>query len=124
MFARLGRFAYRRRRLVVAVWALVFVAGIVFGTQVFTRTKSNLNGGAASESVQADRRLNDARIDVGQGGAKGSDFAAVVDGRPVDDPALQASITGVATQVRAVPGVLSVIEVYGTPQARPLCCRC
>ena len=121
MFARLGRFAYRRRRLIVSIWALVFVTGAVLGTQVFSRTKSNLDGGATSEAVQADQHLSAARIHVGpaDGGGDGPDFAAVVDGRSIDDPGLRTSITAVSERLRAVPGVKSVLEVYGTPQARP-----
>ena len=118
MFARLGRFAYRRRRLILAVWTLVFFAGLAFGTQVFSRTKSNLNGGANSEAVQGDRLLATQRVRPAGEAAKGPEFAAVVDGRAVDDPALRASITDVAQRVRAVAGVESVLEVYSVPLAR------
>lgn len=119
MFARLGRFAFRRRRVIVAVWALVFVAGIMLGTQVFGRTKSDLDGGAASEAVQADRRINEARILRSPDDAPGPDFAAVIDGKQVDDASLQKSVIEVAARIRAVPGVRSVLDVYSLPEARP-----
>ncbi|MEO6715445.1 MAG: MMPL family transporter [Mycobacteriales bacterium] len=119
MFARLGRFAYQRRRVIVIVWALVFAAGGVLGTQVFNRTKSDLGGGEGSEAVQADRRLRDSEVRTSDGGGAGPEFAAAVDGRSVDDPALRASIVDVAQRLRALPGVLSVIDVVAVPQARP-----
>jgi RND superfamily putative drug exporter len=115
MFAQLGRFAYRRRRRIIAVWAALFVLGLALGSGVFGRTKSDLNGGASSESVVADRRLEAARITSGEGDDTGADFGAVVDGRAVDDPALRASVTAVAEQVRRLDGVHSVIEPYTAP---------
>ena len=33
MFAALGRFVYRHRRIIVLVWAVAFVAGLVATTQ-------------------------------------------------------------------------------------------
>jgi len=60
MFSRFGRLAYRRRRLVVVAWLLVAIVAGVFGTGVFGRTSSDLDGGADSESVVAADRLIDA----------------------------------------------------------------
>jgi hypothetical protein len=51
IFTSVARFCLRHRRWVLAAWVLLFVAGIVIGSQVFSRLKDS-NGGSGSESVQ------------------------------------------------------------------------
>jgi RND superfamily putative drug exporter len=117
VFARLGRFAYRRRRRIIAVWAVLFVLGITVGSQAFSRTTSDLDGGTSSESVQAWERLDRERVPRGvEDNARGDDFGAVIDGRRVDDPVLTSSVTSVADQIRRIDGVHSVLEPYSAPE--------
>ncbi len=113
MFAWLGRFAYRRRRPILVVWVLFFVVGIALGSQVFGRTKSDLNGGGElSESVQADERLFTELVERSPQSQQGPQYAAVISGKPVDDEALIASVTNVARQLRGVAGVKQVLHPY------------
>jgi hypothetical protein len=51
IFTSVARCCLRHRRWVLAAWVLLFVAGIVIGSQVFSRLKDS-NGGSGSESVQ------------------------------------------------------------------------
>ncbi len=54
MLHRLARFSFRHRRLVAAVWALVFLVGIVVGGGVLSRLSSDVGNVAGSESALAD----------------------------------------------------------------------
>ena len=114
MFSRFGRLAYRRRRLVVVAWLLVAIVAGVFGTGVFGRTSSDLDGGADSESVVAADRLIDAET-TRSDERTGMQLAAIVDGRSADDPALQQSIAGAAERIGNVDGVLRVVHAAAAP---------
>ena len=50
MFASLGRFATRRRRLLLFGWLVLFVVGLVVGGGVFMKLKTP-NGSTTAESV-------------------------------------------------------------------------
>ncbi len=59
MFHSLGRVMYRRRRLVLVVWLVLFAVGIAVGSAVFSNLKDS-NGGSSSPSVQGFKILDDA----------------------------------------------------------------
>ena len=72
MLAALGRFVFRRRRLVLLAWAILFVVGIVVGGTVFDHLKDS-NGAGSSESVQGAQILDDASstsVDRGRRGGR------------------------------------------------------
>jgi RND superfamily putative drug exporter len=101
VFASLGRFAYRRRLPVALVWALVLIAGLGVGSEVFGRlgTGSGLRDDA--ESVVVSDQL--AQVGGGGGGITG-----LVDGRSVDDPAFRAELDDAVRDLEAIPGVRRV----------------
>ena len=103
MLARLARFSLRRRRLVAAAWAVLFVAGIAFGSAVFERLDPDVGDAAGTESARAAARLD--ALDPG-----GESIAAVADGIDPGDPAVAASLRATAERLRAIPGVAEVAD--------------
>jgi putative drug exporter of the RND superfamily len=103
VFAWLGRFAFRRRRLVAFAWLLVLVGGLVIGSRVFSRldTGSGLRGDAES-SIASER--------IDQLTRTGPQLSVLVDGRAVRDPGLAASVKAAITQLRSMPEVSQVID--------------
>jgi RND superfamily putative drug exporter len=104
VFHSLGRVMYRRRRLVLVVWLVLFAVGIVVGSAVFNNLKDS-NGGSSSPSVQGFKILDDAS-------STGPSMVAVVDGKPVDDPATRAAVERASRSVSELPGVVSVANAY------------
>ncbi|HZB49935.1 MAG TPA: hypothetical protein VE547_12660 [Mycobacteriales bacterium] len=78
MFARIGRFCARRRRLVLLGWLLLTVAGAVASGPVFARLDSGQASGRF-ESIQAYDLL-------AEHAAYGGRVLGLVDGVPVADP--------------------------------------
>ncbi|MDQ4098334.1 MAG: MMPL family transporter, partial [Actinomycetota bacterium] len=113
MLTRLARLAIRRRRLVIGGWVALLVVGFVVGGSVFGRLETTgLQVPDGSESVRASRLL------VTNEKARGPEIVAVYDGVRVDDPAFVAEVQRVAAQLRATPGVASVLDHVstGSPQ--------
>jgi putative drug exporter of the RND superfamily len=108
MFEAVGRFVYRRRRLVLLAWAVLFTVGIVVGGRVFSNLKDS-NGGSSSSSVQGAKILDKAS-------GTGPSMMVVVSGQPVDDPATRAAVERATTAVAAVPGVVG----SSMPTPRPI----
>ncbi len=107
MFYALGLFAYRRRYLVIAVWALVLLASLPF----LPRLESVLQGGGftngASESdralalMQSDLHYYPSAVDI-----------IFSDPRlRVTDPAFRADMTAALTRLRGLPS-LARIDTY------------
>ncbi len=106
MFHTLGGWVHRRRRLVLLAWAVLFAVGIVVGSAVFSNLKDS-NGGSSSPSVQGFKILDDASN-------KGPSMVAVIDGKPVDDPATRAAVERASRSVSELPGVISVANAYNS----------
>src|SRR5262245_52541151 len=53
MYVSVARFCVRHRRWILLAWVILFVAGMVIGSQVFSRLKDT-HGGSGSESVQGE----------------------------------------------------------------------
>jgi len=104
-FAAVGRFSYRNRRWVFAVWVVVLAAGLIFGTKVFS-TAAPTAKAAGSESATGSALL--AAADPTSGG-----ITAVVQGKPVADPAVKAAVTAAAVELSRIPGVGQVTDAYG-----------
>ncbi len=111
MFAWLGRFAYRRRWWVLAAWAVVLVAGIALGGQLFDRLRTVDGMRADAESVRADRQVKELISD-------GPIVFAVVGGRDVYDPGLVGSVSALSAEIRKIPGVVDVDDLYTSPGGR------
>ena len=109
MFARIGRFCARRRRLVVAGWLLVAIAGGTASGPVFARLESGQASGRF-ESIQAyDLLGNEAQY--------GGRVLGLVDGVRVSDPAVREVVLGAAREVGTLPRVGRVREPYTQPRA-------
>jgi RND superfamily putative drug exporter len=104
VFARLGRFCFVHRRLVVLVWLVVLVLGGVIGGQVFGRLTPS-NGSAGAESVQGLARLDATDRFGGQ-------VLAVVDHVNARDPSVRAAVLAAAADVRRIGGVGRVLDPY------------
>ena len=59
MFAALGRFAYRRRKLIVVLWSLAFAAGLVASLSVAAQLKGGGFTNPSSPSQQGQRRMQE-----------------------------------------------------------------
>ncbi|MDY0815743.1 MMPL family transporter [Kitasatospora purpeofusca] len=103
--AALGRFCYRQRRWVLGFWAVVLVIGVLIGGRVFEGTVA----GASSASAEADRG---SAVVAAADPSRGT-VTAVVDGRPVDDPAVRDAVTRATAEIAALPGVSSAVDGYG-----------
>jgi predicted RND superfamily exporter protein len=108
MLRRLARFSLRHRRLVAAAWAVLFVAGIAFGSGVFGRLDPDVGDIGGTESAQARARLH--ALDPG-----GETIAAVADGVDLGDPEVAAGIREAAERLRAIPGVAEVHDPVTEP---------
>ncbi|HET9556909.1 MAG TPA: MMPL family transporter, partial [Actinomycetota bacterium] len=96
MLVRIARFSLRRRRLVAAAWAVLFVAGIAIGGGVFERLDPDVGDVEGTESARAEARLD--ALDPG-----GETIAAVADGVDPADPAVAAAIRATVQRLRAIP---------------------
>ena len=100
MLAALGRTVCRRRFAVIAVWVVVALAGAVFGGSVYDRTQSIDTVPTAAQD----------RLDALS--PEGERLVAVISGRDVGATALINSVTRIAFEIRALPGVAEVEDSY------------
>ncbi|MET9178808.1 MMPL family transporter [Kitasatospora aureofaciens] len=103
--AAIGRFCFRHRRWVLGFWSVVLVAGVLIGGRVFEGSVA----GASSATAEADRG---SAVVAAADPVKGT-VTAVVDGRPVDDPAVRAAVQKATAGIAALPGVSGVQDAYG-----------
>jgi putative drug exporter of the RND superfamily len=107
MFATLGRFAYRRRRLVLVAWIALFVVGMTVGSGVMTRFSTAMDGAEGTESGRVAELVHQLQ-------PHGSRVVAVVDDANVEDPQVRAQVEAAAADARQVPGVAVVLDRYST----------
>ncbi|MFH8382650.1 MMPL family transporter [Kitasatospora sp. NPDC018058] len=107
--AAIGRFCFRHRRWVLGFWAVVLVVGVLIGGRVFEGSVA----GASSATAEADRG---GAVVAAADPVKGA-VTAVVDGRPVDDPAVRAAVEKATAEIAALPGVSSAQDAYGSGSA-------
>ena len=108
MFTALGRVMYRRRVLVLVLWAAVIVGGGVIGGQMFDRASSVESLSPVAESVRTEHLL-DERV------GDGPEVVAIARGRHPRDPELIQSLVGVADELHAIDGVVEVRDGYTAP---------
>src|SRR4029453_2532005 len=105
MLARIARFSIRRRRLVAAAWAVLFVPGSAIGGRGFRRPAPDIadaarravGGGGGRESAGAGPPLD--ALDPG-----GETIAAVADGADPRNPVVAAHIRATVQRLRAIAG--------------------
>ncbi len=107
MFQKLGRFTYRRRRWIAAIWLVIFVGGIAMGGTAMKRLSSDMHGGNDAESQQVAERLRDLDPNGGR-------VVAIVDGASVDSPHVKSEVQAAAAELRARPDVKVVYDYYST----------
>jgi putative drug exporter of the RND superfamily len=107
----LGRWTYRRRWPVLAVWLALLLAGAAAAGAVFDRLSTTDSLRPDAESQQADRRVDQLL-------PEGPTVVAVVAGRDVYDPGLVTSVSTVAAEIRRMNGVVEVDDLYTAPGGR------
>jgi putative drug exporter of the RND superfamily len=118
MIKRLGHTAAMHRRTVLFAWLVVLVAGVALGPALFGALETDMGGSEGTESERAYQQLGQLRRHGPPQPGDGPELYAVVDGVPVDDPAVRASVTATTSDVRAMPGVEAVLDAYDTPDPR------
>jgi len=108
MFAKLGTLVDRHRWPVIGLWVAITVAGAVFGGALFDRLATTSTNRSDSESAVAQRRIDELA-------PKGSLVIAVIEGRDVYDGGLNASVSKAAQEIRQLPGVKEVNDLYDGP---------
>jgi len=108
MFAKLGTLMDRHRWPVIGVWLAVTVAGAVFGGGLFDRLATTSTNRADSESAIAQQRIDELA-------PEGSMVIAVIEGKDVYDPGLNASVTKASQEIKAMAGVKEVNDLYNGP---------
>ncbi|BCJ65438.1 MMPL family transporter [Polymorphospora rubra] len=107
MFAALGRLMWRWRWPVLGGWLVLVLAGAVLGGQVFDRLGATDNLRADAESQRTERRVKELL-------PEGSTVVAVVRDREIYDPPLVESVTRITNEIRDLPGVIEVDDVYNS----------
>jgi len=107
MFATVAHFCVRHRRWVLAAWVLLFVAGIVIGSQVFHRLKDS-NGSPGSESVQGDNMMTKAS-------GTGPSAVVIVRGPPVAAASTRASVQALTARLQRLPHMTGAVNAYTSP---------
>ncbi|MDY7105301.1 MAG: MMPL family transporter [Actinomycetota bacterium] len=109
MFRRIGEVVVRRRGVVALVWLAVVVVGGVVGGSLMSRLETQFVGADRYESTQVLTRLDELAV-------TGGEIAVVTDGVAVDDPALTADATAVLDDIRAIDGVVAVVDPWSVPE--------
>lgn len=105
MLNRLAPILVRRRRWVIGIWILFLVLAAVVGSGTTDRLITTSEGDPGSESARADAILE-------QAGLTNPDVVALIDGAPVDDPAVAAEVMARSEILLGTPGVTSVATTY------------
>ena len=106
MYASVARFCVRYRRWVLAAWVLLFVAGVVIGSQVFSRLKDTNSG--SSESARG-AAIMDKAATMGQGAV------VMVKGPPVGAASTRAAVLALTARLERVPLVIGAVNAYTSP---------
>ena len=104
-FGRIGLLASRHSRLVIAIWAIVFIASI----PILLRVEEPLKvGGFSSDQTEASRARQIIERELS---GSGSQLVVVVTSRgpAIDSPALQDQVAAAIAQFRGHPRVLDII---------------
>ena len=114
---RLGRFAFRRRVLVLSVWAAVLVA---FGAGALTLSGQLTNSVSipGTESQQAIDQLKERFPQAAAGGTARVAIAAP-EGETLADPDNKAAVERVVEQLRTAPEVVNVADPFQTGSVSP-----
>jgi RND superfamily putative drug exporter len=98
--ARIGRWSFRHRWSVAAIWLIAVVAGALAAGPVFAGLKDD-NGPASLESVQGINQINAADPSAGT-------VVGIVSGVNPHSATVRAAVAATTTQLRRIDGVASV----------------
>lgn len=105
MLARLGGRMVRHRWLVLGAWLVVLAAALASAGELFDRMVSVESAPPGAESSIAQRQLDE--LDP-----TGEIVSAVIGGVDFFDPATRDDAVRVMYEIRAVPGVVRVVDAY------------
>lgn len=111
MLLALGRSVHRWRFPVLGAWLLLTLVGAALGGQVFDRLTSTDGLRPDAESQRAERRVDQLL-------PQGPVVIAIVGDRDPYDPELVTSVTAISTELRGLPGVVEVDDLYSSPGGR------
>src|SRR5216683_1428167 len=107
---RLAHFAFRRRRLVVAVWLAVAVAAIAIAQASGGKTNDNFTiPGTESQNAAA---VLTTKLPAFSGGQSTIVFATTSGSAKVTDPAEKAAIETALTKLKSIPQVSAVTSPF------------
>src|SRR6266568_3326925 len=107
---RLAHFAFRRRRLVLAVWLAAAVAAIAIAQ--ISGGKTNDNFTIPGTEAQNASDVLSAKLPAFSGGQSTIVFATTNSSAKVTDPAISAAIKAAMTELKSVPQVSSVVDPF------------
>ena len=107
---RLAQFAFRRRRLVLAVWIAAAIAAIAIAQASGGKTNDNFTI-PGTEAQNASNILS-AKLPAFSGGQSTIVFATTNGSGTVTDPAAKAAIESAMTKVKSIPQVSSVVDPF------------
>jgi RND superfamily putative drug exporter len=110
MLATIARFCVLNRRWVLLAWVLLFVVGIVVGSQVFNRLKDT-NGGSGAESVQGSSILDKAS-------SMGPSAVVLVKGPAVAAASTRTAVQTLTARLERLPQVTGAVNAYTSPDPR------
>ncbi|WP_410588470.1 MMPL family transporter [Amycolatopsis sp. lyj-23] len=113
---RLGRFSFRRRALVAAVWAAVLVA-LGLGALTLSSQLSNSVTIPGTESQRAIDQLTEKFPQANAGGATARVVIEAPDGTTVTDAKGKAAVEALAGRLKSAPKVVAVVDPF---QARSI----
>ncbi|WP_026875535.1 MMPL family transporter [Jiangella gansuensis] len=115
---RLGRFSYRRRRLVALIWVVLLG---VFGAGAATLSGQTSDSFSipGTESQEALDLLADRFPEAAADGAQGRVVFAAPDGETLADPANQQIVQSVVAELAEAPQVASVADPYQSQAVSP-----
>jgi len=108
---RLGRFAFRRRWLVTALWMAVLAAALT-GAATLSKPTSDAFSIPGTPSQEAIDLLTERFPQASAGGASARMVFAAPAGRKLTDPELRAAVEGAVALLRQAPQVASVSDPF------------
>jgi RND superfamily putative drug exporter len=114
---RLARFAFRRRRLVLAVWLAAAIAAIAIA--VASGGKTNDTFTIPGTEAQNAAAVLEARLPAFSGGQTTIVFATNTGTAKVTDPAAEAAIESAVAKVKSIPQVSAVTNPYQSHLVSP-----
>lgn len=115
---RLGRFSFRRRRLVALLWVGLLVLFAV-GAATLKGPTSNDFSIPGTESQKAIDLLKDRMPQASADGATARVVFAAPAGRTLTEPSAKAAVERVVGKLRSAPQVASAVDPYGAKAVSP-----